>query len=108
MPSLSDRNVGVSINILVNKYISELEWYINQEDYIAVKLGNEVNKSLQYLRNIKYFLSRNIELMRLKEGVGLESAEQLSKLISEFEKANNNKIDRFMKRIEKASKKSRR
>tara|TARA_B100000674_G_scaffold313540_1_gene260703 strand:- start:3196 stop:6873 length:3678 start_codon:yes stop_codon:yes gene_type:complete len=103
-----DQKANDLMSILVNKYISELEWYINQEDYIAVKLGNEVNKSLQYLRNIKYFLSRNIELMRLKEGVGLESAEQLSKLISEFEKANNNKIDRFMKRIEKASKKSRR
>ena len=45
------------MRILINKYTSEIEWYINQEDNIALKLGDEVKRSLQYLRNIKYFLN---------------------------------------------------
>jgi hypothetical protein len=93
------------MRILLNKYILELEWYLDQEDDISFKLGNEVKKSLQYLRNIKYFLSRNIELLRFKKLDGLEEAGELAMVIEDFEKENDNRIQRFMNKIEKASSK---
>jgi hypothetical protein len=96
------------MRILLNKYILELEWYLDQEDDISFKLGNEVKKSLQYLRNIKYFLSRNIELLRFKKLDGLEEAGELAMVIEDFEKENDNRIQRFMNKIEKASSKKRR
>tara|TARA_B100000401_G_scaffold18067_1_gene10956 strand:+ start:1049 stop:4726 length:3678 start_codon:yes stop_codon:yes gene_type:complete len=96
------------MRILINKYTSEIEWYIKQEDNIAVKLGDEVKRSLQYLRNIKYFLNRNVDLVRSTRGNGLAEAEEIVQSILEFETANGNGIDRFLNKIEKASKRSRR
>ena len=96
------------MRILINKYTSEIEWYIEQEDHIALKLGDEVQRSLQYLRNIKYFLNRNVDLVRSTRGNGLAEAEEIVQSILEFESANGNGIDRFMNKIEKASKRSRR
>ena len=96
------------MRILINKYTSEIEWYINQEDNIALKLGDEVKRSLQYLRNIKYFLNRNVDFVRLKRGNGLKEAEELAQVILDFEKTNVDTIDRFMNKVEKASKRSRR
>lgn len=96
------------MRILINKYTSEIEWYINQEDNIALKLGDEVKRSLQYLRNIKYFLNRNVDFVRLKRGNGLKEAEELAQVILDFEKTNVDTIDRFMNKVERASKRSRR
>ncbi|MBI34930.1 MAG: hypothetical protein CMP67_06155 [Flavobacteriales bacterium] len=96
------------MRIIINKYISEVEWYIEQEDHIAMKLGSEVNKSLQYIGNIKYFLDRNIKYIKRRNGSGLKEAEELAEIIENFETTNDRDIRKFLTKVDKASKKSRR
>jgi len=73
-----------------------------------MKLGSEVNKSLQYIGNIKYFLDRNIKYIKRRNGSGLKEAEELAEIIENFETTNDRDIRKFLTKVDKASKKSRR
>tara|TARA_B100001173_G_scaffold259324_1_gene232209 strand:- start:4152 stop:7844 length:3693 start_codon:yes stop_codon:yes gene_type:complete len=95
------------MKILIDKYILELEWYINQEDKIALKLVGEIDRSLTYLKNLKYFMDRNIELMKFREDKGLEEALKLRQSIDDFETLNGSAIELFMNKVQKATRKQR-
>ena len=95
------------MKILIDKYVNELEWYINQDDNIAFKLGSEIERSLTYIKNLKYFLDRNIELMKFRGDEGLDETMQLLKIIEDFEQLNGSAIELFMNKFQKSSRKTR-
>ena len=43
------------MEIIVNKYLGELKWYLEQKDNIASKLAPEFEKGLQGVNTAKYF-----------------------------------------------------
>ena len=95
------------MSILINKHISEIEWFIDQKGHVADKLTKEVRQNLQYLQNIKYFLGGNLKLLEFTNSPALAGAEELEKTISDFEESNQGAITRFMNRDEKSRKRSR-
>ena len=51
------------MEIIVNKYLAELEWYLEQKDNIGLKLAPELEKGLQGINTTKYFIGNNARLM---------------------------------------------
>ena len=51
------------MEIIVNKYLGELKWYLEQKDNIASKLAPEFEKGLQGVNTAKYFIGNNARLM---------------------------------------------
>jgi hypothetical protein len=62
---------------------------------------------LTYLKNLKYFIDRNIELLKFREDTGLEEALKLRQSIDDFETLNGSEIELFMNKVQKATRKQR-
>jgi len=91
------------MEIIINRYTSELEWYIAQDGIVARRLSGEVEKGLQALKTAEYFLDRNLDILKIRGDNGLEKAEELSKRIKDFEESNKVGINRFLNKVESRS-----
>ncbi len=91
------------MEIIINRYTSELEWYIAQDGIVARRLSGEVEKGLQALKTAEYFLDRNLDILKIRGDSGLEKAEELSKRIKDFEESNKAGINRFLNKVESRS-----
>ena len=91
------------MEIIVDKYLNEISWYLNQEGLVAKRLVGEVEKGLQAIRTAEYFLDKNIELLKFRGDEGLEKSKELSKRMKDFVKTSQNEIERFMNKAKRGS-----
>lgn len=82
---------------VVEKYRSELLWYIDQEDYIGNALGTEVKRSIQYLSNIQVYVSNNIKTAD-KNDPEVKRAQGLVDDIKSLIEENSDRFDNFLRR----------
>ena len=92
------------MEIIIEKYISEISWYLEQEGLVARNLTGEVKKGLQAIQTAEYFLDKNLELLRMRGDEGLKKAEELSKRMKDFNKESQSDIQRFMNKAQRGSK----
>jgi hypothetical protein len=91
------------MEIIVDKYLTEISWYLEQEGLVAKRLAGEVEKGLQALRTAEYFLDKNIELLKFRGDEGLEKSQELSNRMKDFVKSSQSDIQRFMNKAKRSS-----
>jgi len=91
------------MEIIVDKYLAELSWYLEQEGLVAKRLIGQVDKAIQAIQTAEYFLDKNIELLKYRDDKGLETAKELSTRMKDFLKSRNNDIKRFKNKSKRGS-----
>lgn len=85
---------------VIDKYEEELLWYIKQDEAIGKYLVNDIKRSLQYLSNMKVYVTNNTKNADADDPE-VKRAVELANRIESTLQDNSDRIDNFLRRLDR-------